>query len=88
MKIIYFWECKRCFLYFFDVISQEKIRMEKFSVVSKIRTKNVSKIEKFDAYFSFEILSSCKIFAFYRFVAVLSRERKRNLKFPIVSKIW
>ena len=32
---------------FFDVLSREKIRMEKFSVVSKIYTKNSSKIEIF-----------------------------------------
>ena len=32
---------------FFDALSREKIRMEKFSVVSKIYPKNGSKIEKF-----------------------------------------
>ena len=54
---------------FFDVISRERIRMEKFSVVSKIYTKNGSKIDNFyfflniNSYFFFEILCSCKIIA-------------------------
>ena len=52
----------------FYVLSREKIRMKKFSVVSKIYTKNGSKIEIFyfffniNVYYSFKILYSCKSF--------------------------
>ena len=69
---------------FFDVLSREKIRMEKFSVVSKIYTKNGSKIEIFffNIFFHLNIMlfkDYCNIFI--DFCCSFTR-KKQNFKIP------
>ena len=86
IKSLFYQQFIKKFLTFFH---EKKIRMEKFSLVSKIYTKNSSKIEKFyfhfniNAYSFYELLCSCKIIASFLQAFCCSFTRnKNNLKYP------